>query len=86
MDNLFDLATPAELADLFGSAKSPGDVRLYDTERRLMADDQDYHLDCLASVYAMRGDLKAAERYARQIKGDERRMTAFLSLFELQAV
>jgi hypothetical protein len=84
MEKLFDIATQAELIKLFGKTGFAGDEEPFATERRLMAENRNAHLACLADLFLMRGDLQKAEACADSITNAEERLAARMFLFECQ--
>ena len=84
MVTVFELATPEELVGLFGKEgpNLPEHLCDYKLERQGVIEDSDYNFAKLASLYAMRGDMRQADEYIAQIQDIGRRLSTKMLYYE----
>jgi ATP/maltotriose-dependent transcriptional regulator MalT len=86
MENVFDIATPEELIDLFGEDEPDlsEEFRNYALEREAAQryPESDANYINLALLYAGRGDLKKADTYLARIQDTGERLGCQLLIYE----
>jgi hypothetical protein len=84
METVFDLATPQELAVLFGEDDSdlPDHLRGYALERKAALEDADGNYCDLALLFANRGDKKRSDEYLANVRDGQRRLQTAMLLYE----
>jgi hypothetical protein len=85
MENFFDIATPQELELILGEDDPdlPESMRGYAFKKKRALEKPDYNYGLLSTLYANRGDMRLAQKYAKLIKDADAYTTQQLCLCEL---